>query len=110
MSTPDTPPTGSERDSPSHPRLVLHLVLTHHWYDETVSGRKSIEYRKINYHWRRLIWSRRNEITHVRFARGYTKTTATYEVEKIDTGLCPIPGWNGRYFRIHFKPNATDHG
>ena len=27
-----------------HP-LVLHLVLTGHWFDEMVAGRKHIEYR-----------------------------------------------------------------
>lgn len=86
--------------------LVLHLVLTYHWYDETESGRKRIEYRKMSDRWRRLIWDRRHEITHVRFARGYTSTMQTFEVEKIDVGSCPIEGWNDEYFRIHFKQNV----
>ena len=87
-------------------RLVLHLVLTYHWYDETDRGAKSIEYRAMTRQWARQIWQRRNEITHVRFARGYTSTMRTFEVEKIDIGDCPIDGWDDQYYRIHFKQNA----
>lgn len=83
-------------------KTKLHLVLTHHWYDETTSGRKRIEYRKITPRWARLIWERRSEIAFVRFARGYTATTATYRVTQIDVGPCPIQGWDGDYYRIHF--------
>ena len=89
--------------------LVLHLVLTYHWYDETESGRKSVEYRAMTDRWRRQIWDRRDEITHVRFARGYTSTMQTFEVEKIDVGSCPIEGWDDEYYRIHFKQNDQGH-
>jgi len=82
---------------------TLHLVLTHHWFDETNEGRKRIEYRKMTPHWMRLIYERRDEINRVRFARGYTDRTITYRVTKIDIGLCPIKGWDGDYFRIHFE-------
>ena len=68
--------------------LTLHLVLTQHWYDETADGRKLTEYRVMSPHWDRLIWERRNNITHVRFQRGFKKNppTMTFEVEKIDIG------------------------
>jgi hypothetical protein len=89
----------------SLPRLVLHLVLTAHWYDETVRGAKRIEYRDITEHWLKRIWERRDKITHVRFSRGYTKTAQTFRVRKIDLGRCPIPGWDGAYYRIHFLQN-----
>ena len=88
-------------------RLVLHLVLTRHWFDETERGAKSVEYRKMTDQWRRLIWDRREEITHVRFSRAYSKTTLTFPVEKIDIGECPIPGWGEKYFRIHFLQNTV---
>ena len=86
----------------------LHLVLTYHWYDEIERGTKSIEYRAMTRQWASQIWQRRHEITHVRFARGYTSTMRTFEVEKIDIGGCPIDGWDEQYYRIHFKQNA--HG
>ena len=81
----------------------LHLVLTHHWYDETAAGRKRIEYRRMTTHWMILIYERRDTIKRVQFSRGYTRTTQTFAVDKIDLGPCPIPGWDGQYFRIHFS-------
>ena len=70
---------------------VLHLVLTYHWYDETASGRKTIEYRAMTEKWRKQIWEKRD-----------TATTQTFAIDKIDIGECPIEGWNGHYYRIHF--------
>jgi hypothetical protein len=86
--------------------LILHLVLTGHWYDEAARGAKTIEYRYITQHWLNRIWARRELITHVRFSRGFTKTTQTFRVAKIDIGRCPIPGWDGEYYRIHFLQNT----
>lgn len=85
--------------------VLLHLVLTYHWYDETAHGSKRVEYRAMTPRWRKLIFDKRDEITHVRFARGYTATMQTYKVEKIDVGSCPIDGWDDQYYRIHFKQN-----
>lgn len=81
----------------------LHLVLTHHWYDETQAGRKRIEYRRMSEKWIRLIYGRRDTIKRIRFARGYTSTTQTFAVDKIDLGPCPIPDWDGNYIRIQFS-------
>lgn len=83
--------------------VVLHLVLTHHWYDETESGTKRTEYRAMTERWKRQIWERRDRIAAIRFARGYTSRTLTRSVESIDIGPCPIPGWAGDYYRIHFS-------
>jgi hypothetical protein len=86
---------------------ILHLVLTEHWYDETAAGRKSVEYRRIDSpKWKKEIWERREQITHVRFQRGFKKNPPKmlFEVEKIDIGPCPIDGWDGDYFRIHSDP------
>lgn len=85
---------------------TLHLVLTHHWYDEVERGAKCVEYRVMSMRWMRLIWGRRQEITHIRLARGYTKRTMLFRVRLIDVGCCPIMGWSGSYIRIHFDdPN-----
>lgn len=90
---------------PAKPKTpdLLHLVLRHHWFDETDSGRKRIEYRNDTPRWRRLIFDRRHQLTRLRFARGYTKRTALYRITHIDIGPCPLPGWEGAdRIRIHF--------
>jgi hypothetical protein len=84
------------------PTLTLRLVLTHQWYDLTASGQKLTEYRAITPHWTRLIWDRREQITHVCFSRGYTAQNLTRRVERIDIGACPLAGWSGTYYRLHF--------
>lgn len=86
--------------------LVLHLPLTHHWYDETEHGAKCIEYRVMIPRWEKQIWQKRDRITHVRFSRGYTSRTIIFPVKRIDIGPCPIPGWAGEYYRIHFLQNT----
>ncbi|OQA30177.1 MAG: hypothetical protein BWY57_02995 [Betaproteobacteria bacterium ADurb.Bin341] len=90
----------------SHP-VRLTLVLTGHWYDTTARGAKLIEYRKMSPHWKRMIWERREQIATVRFSRGYSKQTMTFNVTKIDIGPCPLPGWNGLFYRVHFKERTA---
>ena len=94
--------------------LVLYLVLTEHWYDEIDAGRKRCEYRAMSKHWQRLIWERRDKITHVRFQRGFKKNPPkmTFEVRHIDAGPCPYEGWDDFYYRIHFMQNerGESHG
>lgn len=99
----------SERTNDDGPRkvhaLVLHLVITEHWYNEIIAGRKLIEYRAMSDHWKKLIWKRRDKITHVRFQCGFKKNPLkmTFEVESIDVGKCPYDGWNDQYYRVFFK-------
>lgn len=88
--------------------LTLSLVLTHHWYDLTESGAKLTEYRAFTPRWKRLIWDRRNRITHVRFSRGYTRRTMTFRVDHIFIGCCPLEGWTGTFYCIRFHPNTGD--
>lgn len=57
---------------------MVHLILTGHWFDETVSGRKTIEYRDNTRYWRRRL-IKGNPCFAV-FHRGYTRVTATYEI------------------------------
>jgi hypothetical protein len=83
-------------------KTELFLVLTHNWYDETESGRKRVEYRAITPKWRGQIWDNREQLKTVRFARGYTSRQIVCQITAIDIGPCPIPGWEGNFYRIHF--------
>ena len=85
--------------------ITLKLVLTEHWYDEYVSGRKRIEYRVMSPHWKRLIWNRRDRIKRVQFQRAFKKNPpkSSYEVQRIDIGICHIDGWDDHYYRIFLK-------
>ena len=82
---------------------ILHLVLTHHWYNEVTSGHKYIEYRQQSPHWKKLIWDKKEELTHVRFAKGYSKEQILRKIKKIDIGTCPYEGWDEDYYRIEFE-------
>jgi len=84
----------------------LHLVLTFDWFDQTDRGWKRVEYRKMTPRWKKLIWDARDEIKTVRFARGYTADAREFYVHKIDIGSCPIAGWTGNFYRIHFSSVA----
>lgn len=85
---------------------TVHLVLTHHWYDEVASGRKSTEYRHQTARWRRALIDRRPQ--RVVFHRGYTATTLTRRILSVDIGPCPYPEWYGDYIRVHFEvPHAA---
>ena len=56
--------------------------------------------------WYGQIWTKRHQITRVRFSRGYTPTSQLFAVLKIDIGPCPIPGWVGDFYRVHYtEPN-----
>jgi len=81
---------------------TLNLVLTHQWFDQTEAGMKRIEYRAITPYWMRRIYEARDTLTHVQFSRGYTARRIKFKITTIDIGPCPIPGWEGDYFRIHF--------
>ena len=82
--------------------MTLHLILTHHWFDEILAGRKRTEYRERSHRLLWRIWGQRDQITRVRFARGYTSNTIEFPVTHIDEGPCPYPQWDGMYYRIHF--------
>lgn len=89
---------------------TLNLVLKGKWYDMIASGEKTEEYREINPYWeKRLLedyeaMKRDYEMlmfrsfvvgdpleyprgfTHVRFHRGYSKITMTFEIDSITFG------------------------
>jgi hypothetical protein len=84
------------------PNDTVHLVVTHHWYDEIASGRKTVEYRELNERWVAIILRNAN-LKRVTFHRGYTSTTLERRVSKVDVGPCPYNGWDGQYIRIHLE-------
>lgn len=85
---------------------TLDLVLKHHWYDMIASGEKKEEYREIKPYWNNRFRCQAygicdmhtdcirvaeglvcDKYTHVQFHRGYTNTTMTFEIEKIELGF-----------------------
>ena len=82
---------------------MLHLVLTSKWFEKVKSGEKRIEYRSMTPYWTKRILNVRHKYRHVVFHKGYTSTTLTFVITKIDVGECPYDGWDGEYIRINFK-------
>lgn len=100
----------TEKKKTSPAPVSLHLVLTGHWYEQTVHGRKRVEYRTITPHWKKRIWEKRGSIETVTFSKGYTAEKTSYYVEKIDVGPCPLEGWEGDFYRIHFTDSPAKKG
>ncbi len=65
---------------------ILDLVLKGKWYDMIESGEKSEEYRDFIQHWVSRIWYHKTELKAVRFHRGYTNRTMTFEIKEIAIG------------------------
>lgn len=84
--------------------MTLVLTLKYHWFDLTLSGSKTVEYRAMTSNWKRRIWERRHDLKEVCFYRGYTSQNVTKRITLIDIGPCPIEGWEGDFYRIHFAP------
>lgn len=66
--------------------MLLELVLKGEWYDMIESGEKPEEYRDLSNYWISRIWHKKSLIGAVRFHRGYTNTTMTFEVTGITAG------------------------
>jgi len=79
------------------------MVLKRQWYDMTVSGEKTIEYREISKHWNVRLWEKRHHLRRVTFLRGMTPIGVSFKIKEIDKGPCPLEGFDkGEYYRIHF--------
>lgn len=63
---------------------TLELILKHKWYDMIGEGKKPEEYRDKTEHYRKMFEGRTYK--RVRFHRGYTSTTQTYQVREIVEG------------------------
>ena len=67
---------------------ILNLVLTYHWFDEILSGRKKEEYRQPSEYNLRLMCDFKNGLPvdfkpfeRVRFRKGYTSIYADFEIK-----------------------------
>jgi hypothetical protein len=88
-------------------KKLIHLVLTHHWFDEIISGRKLVEYRALKKcHIKNILHNKYLET--IVFHRGYSSVIVTRTVSNVDVGPCPYPDWPGDYIRIHFKSPIHD--
>lgn len=76
---------------------TLHLVLRHKWYDMIESGKKSEEYREINDYWKKRF--EKFSYSRVRFHRGYTSRTLTFELKKIKIGT-GNPEWGAPCYDV----------
>lgn len=64
---------------------TLDLVLKHKWYNMVESGEKKEEYREIKPYWDTRL--RGKIYGFVKFHKSYTKTTMTFKVKSIKTGI-----------------------
>jgi hypothetical protein len=79
-------------------RIILDLVLIGKWYDLIESGIKTEEYRRITPYWIKRLCARAYDskyehlqpvikpYTHVRFRRGYTKTSMLFSIKDFMVG------------------------
>jgi len=79
---------------------ILDLVLKEKWYNMIESGIKHEEYREIKPYWEKRLTQKNTpdkdgfvaadfdfkEYTHVRFRKGYSKTSITYAITEITIG------------------------
>lgn len=62
----------------------LELILKHKWYDMIAMGKKPEEYRELTEHYKKMLEGKQYD--RVRFHRGYTSTTITYQIREIVIG------------------------
>jgi len=62
---------------------ILHLVLTHKWFDKIKSGEKTKEYREAKPYWNKRLGYKKYDL--VKFRLGYAKNaeTMTFKVKGI---------------------------
>ena len=100
-------------------RIILNLKRE--WYDKIARGEKTVEYRRICDYWigrlckaapRGAFYANGRPIRMfdvVEFRLGYKREGAIVrKITNIDIGPCPYEGWNGEYFRIHFKKENSN--
>ena len=92
------------------------LSLKRKWFAKIWNGEKSIEYRRVTPKYRKLatwIGERRGVFMMFYIGMMATGPRLLVEVKKIDVGKCPIEGFDGDYYRIHFdviQPYLYDRG
>lgn len=94
------------------------LSFKRKWFAKIWNGEKQIEYRAVSPRYKRLAdWVGKDRARGV-FMMFYIGMMPTgprmlVQVSKIDIGKCPIPSFDGDYYRIHFdvvQPYLYDRG
>ena len=83
------------------------LSFKRKWFAKIWNGEKTIEYRAVSPRYRRLadwVGKGRSRGVFMMFYIGMMSTgpRLLVQVSKIDVGKCPIEGFDGDYYRIHF--------
>ena len=93
-----------------------HLSMTQEWFAEIWNGKKNIEYRKVCPRYKRFAkWVCDDRPRFIMLYIGMMPTgpRLLIQVKKTEIGPCPIPGFNGPHYCIHFdvvQPYMFDHG
>lgn len=72
---------------------ILHLHLCFKWYDMIEAGIKTEEYRRKCPYWDKRLT---DDLTHVRFYRGYTKKSMLWEIKWIQSYAQGNPEWGAK--------------
>ena len=114
-------------------RIVFNLNA--HWYNVIKSGEpepetgkpKRIEYRRICPHWDARLWMSSKTFVapfaavmfgnslqlldkvYAVFRLGYSRKypDIVRRITSVDIGPCPYKGWDGNYYRVHFKEEKS---
>lgn len=83
--------------------IVLNLKGV--WFNKIAFGDKRIEYREIKPYWTKRLFREDGTIRYHRviFRLGYRRIDIAGFITKIDVGKCEYEGFDGLYYRIHFK-------
>lgn len=92
------------------------LSFKRKWFAKIWNGKKTVEYRTVTPKYKRLAtWIGKPRGVFMMFYIGMMKTgpRMLVQVSKIDIGKCPLKGFDGDYYRIHFdvvQPYLYDNG
>ena len=92
------------------------LSFKRYWFAKIWNGEKVVEYRKVTPKYKRLAdWVGNDRPRFMMFYIGMMPTgpRLLVQVSKIEIGPCPIKGFDGDHYIIHFEivqPYLFDHG
>ena len=87
------------------PDLILPMKRC--WFVSVWKGEKTVEYREVKPYWTKRIgnWVDEYCFKFVEMRLGYKRDTLAMmlHVYRADIGKCPYEGWDGDYYRLHFR-------
>ena len=87
------------------PDLILNMKRR--WFARVWNGEKTVEYREAKPYWAKRIgdWVGEHCSKFVEMRLGYKRDTPVMmlQVNRVDIGTCPYEGWDGDYYRLHFR-------